>query len=67
MTSTGNPKEGDLVETTIASRADDGSASVAKTDKKIATAKDQLGKEIVAPRLRNGLPIAIVNNKVITK
>lgn len=40
---------------------------VAKIDKKVAIAKDQLGKKIVIPRLCDSLPATIIDKGVIGK
>lgn len=53
------------METYTISTAVGGISDAAKMEKKIATAKDQLGKKTVAPRLCNDFPAATVDRRVI--
>ncbi len=55
------------METVGISRAGAGKIGAAKTRKKVATTKTQLGKKIVTLELCNFLPIATINGGVIAK
>lgn len=55
------------METVGVSRAGTGKADAAETGRKVATAKDRLGKKTVALELRNGLPAATVDGEVIAE
>lgn len=50
-----------------ASRAGTGRVSAAKTERKIATAKDRLGKETVASGLCDFLPATTIDGGIIAK
>lgn len=67
VTSIESPKRRNWVKTADTSRAGIGKTNTTKTKRKIATAKDQLDKKIVALGLHNFLLTTTVDKKVITK
>ncbi len=55
------------METAGASKLDVGRIGAAKIERKVIISKDQFGKKIIAPRLRNSLPATSVDGGMIVK